>query len=254
MIYITGDTHGTMKRFQKNIFPEQKEMTKKDYVIVCGDFGLIWDQSNTSNENSMITSIEKKSFTTLFVDGNHENHDRLDQFPISEWNGGKVHKISPSIIHLMRGQVYDIDGIKFYTFGGARSHDIDYLLDPSSDTYSKDKRKLDLDGKLYRIIGRSWWKREMPSEEEMKEGIENLSKVNNKVDFIISHDCPKSILPLIYSGSKVNYDKLNEYFEQIRKSIDFKIWFFGHYHENKQFFDENQRKFILLYEQIIRIS
>ena len=40
MIYITGDTHASFKgRFSTDIFPEQKEMTKEDYLIICGDFG-----------------------------------------------------------------------------------------------------------------------------------------------------------------------------------------------------------------------
>ena len=40
MIYITGDTHGNFMRFSTDIFTEQKEMTKSDYIIVCGDFGI----------------------------------------------------------------------------------------------------------------------------------------------------------------------------------------------------------------------
>ena len=44
MIYATGDCHGDYRRFATEIFPEQKEMTKNDYVIVCGDFGY-WDES-----------------------------------------------------------------------------------------------------------------------------------------------------------------------------------------------------------------
>lgn len=29
-------------RFNASIFPEQNEMTKDDYVIICGDFGGVW--------------------------------------------------------------------------------------------------------------------------------------------------------------------------------------------------------------------
>ena len=39
MIYITGDCHSNFERFIPRNFPEQKEMTKDDYVIICGDFG-----------------------------------------------------------------------------------------------------------------------------------------------------------------------------------------------------------------------
>lgn len=33
MIYITGDCHSNFERFNTRNFPEQKEMTKDDYVI-----------------------------------------------------------------------------------------------------------------------------------------------------------------------------------------------------------------------------
>ena len=39
MIYVTGDCHADFTRFNTKIFPEQYEMTKDDYVIICGDFG-----------------------------------------------------------------------------------------------------------------------------------------------------------------------------------------------------------------------
>ena len=45
MIYVTGDTHGNIDihKFNTTIFPEGKTLTKDDYVIVCGDFGLVWN-------------------------------------------------------------------------------------------------------------------------------------------------------------------------------------------------------------------
>ena len=45
MIYVTGDCHGDYRRFNTAVFPEQKEMTKDDVVIILGDFGLVWDYS-----------------------------------------------------------------------------------------------------------------------------------------------------------------------------------------------------------------
>ena len=52
------------------------------------------------------------------MDGNHENFELLDDYPVSRWHGGKVHFIKESVIHLMRGQIYTIDGKTFFTFGG----------------------------------------------------------------------------------------------------------------------------------------
>ena len=120
MIYITGDCHADFRRFNTDIFPEQNEMTKEDYVIICGDFGGVWDKDKESaREKWWLDWLEEKSYTTLFVDGNHENFDRLYDNPVEEWHGGKVHKIRSSVIHLMRGQVFEIDGKEIFTFGGA---------------------------------------------------------------------------------------------------------------------------------------
>ena len=35
-------------RFSTENFPEQSEMTKEDYVIICGDFGGVWDKGEES--------------------------------------------------------------------------------------------------------------------------------------------------------------------------------------------------------------
>lgn len=126
MIYITGDTHSDFSRFTEENFPIQSEMTKDDYVIICGDFGGVWtSEEESSREKDALDWLDNKSFTTLFVDGNHENYTRLYNYPIEEWKGGKVHKIRDSVLHLMRGEIFDIDNKKIFAFGGARSHDIE---------------------------------------------------------------------------------------------------------------------------------
>ena len=95
MIYITGDCHQNFMRFDVDIFPEQKEMTKEDCVIICGDFGGVWEKDGESRKEKMLMDeLEGRPFTTLFVDGNHENFDRLYAYPVEEWHGGKVHKIT----------------------------------------------------------------------------------------------------------------------------------------------------------------
>lgn len=43
MIFITGDVHGEIDIHKLNTknFPIQRELTKDDYVMVAGDFGLV---------------------------------------------------------------------------------------------------------------------------------------------------------------------------------------------------------------------
>ena len=247
MIYITGDTHSDFSRFTEENFPIQSEMTKDDYVIICGDFGGVWtSEEESSREKNALDWLDNKSFTTLFVDGNHENYTRLYNYPIEEWKGGKVHKIRDSVLHLMRGEIFDIDNKKIFAFGGARSHDIQdgiLNLDEEEKIYEYRKR-----GAYFRIRDFSWWDLELPTNQEMENGIENLEKINYKVDYIISHCCPTSIQALINSTYK--RDILTDYLQQISEKCTFKRWYFGHYHDYKQV----NSQFTLLYENIVPLE
>lgn len=226
MIYLTGDTHIPidMEKLEDKYFPVQLNMSKEDYLIICGDFGGVWDR--TKERDQILNSLANKNFTTLFIDGNHENFDILNKMPVSQWHGGKVHFIRDSIIHLMRGQVFEIDGLTFFTMGGGNSID-----------------------KAYRVPHRSWWKQEMPSDEEKETGIKNLELHNNEVDYIITHTAPTDIVIQIRD---VNGDELplNEYLLQIKHNVKFKKWFFGHFHENKIIDND----FILLFDKFYNLS
>ena len=247
MIYITGDTHGDwITRLNKNAFPEQKELTKNDYVIICGDFG-IWN--DTKEEKYNLKWLEDKPFTTLFICGNHENFNRLYNYPVEEWKGGKIHKINDSVFHLMRGEVFNIEGKRFFAFGGASSHDInDGILEKDDPRIKEWKYRTD---KMFRINHVSWWKEELPSQKEMDNGIQNLKKVNNKVDFIITHSPSTSLLKQMDGGTGLyKSDILSDYLEEIMQNTDYYMWFFGHMHINQMF---QRERSICLYEQIIRI-
>lgn len=247
MIYITGDCHGAYTRFSIENFPEQKEMTKEDYVIVCGDFGF-WNDSG--EQRYWRKWLSKKSFTTLFVDGNHENFDLLYSIPVEEWRGGKIHRISDSIIHLMRGQVFMIEGKKIFTFGGARSHDIsDGVVDPDAENFKQEYKRLRRLGAMFRVNHVSWWKEEMPNEAEMAEGRKSLEKNGWKVNYIVTHCAPSSVQAQISAGRFVP-DALTAYLEEIKQTCSYQKWFFGHYHNNLNVSDKD----ILIFEQIIRVA
>ena len=203
-VYITGDCHGDFRKFSTDSFPEQKGLSRDDFVIVCGDFGLWHD---TKDERYWLNWLQSKPFTLLFVDGNHENFDRLysDEFPVIDFHGGKVHKIRENVYHLMRGHVFELCGKKFFAFGGASSHDIqDGILEP--DEYP-DKKSLYRDfnkrtqrGEMLRINHSSWWKEELPSEQEMEFGLKTLDDNSNKVDFIVTHCCPQQVASMLSGG------------------------------------------------------
>ena len=245
-IIVTGDIHGNpFQRLNLENFPEGKTFTKEDYVIILGDFGLVWDDS--AMEHSCLDWLENKPWTTLFIDGNHENYDLLNKFPIEEWGGGRVQKIRSSVIHLLRGEVYDIGGYKFLAMGGARSHDIqDGILevgDPKIKIWKKDNFK------LFRINHISWWKEEIPNEEERKNALKNLAENDYKVDYILTHEAPSSDVVLM-DHLLYHPDEYSKWLEmEIRQKVKYKKWFFGHYHLN---LDVNEKE-TCLFERRIRI-
>lgn len=247
-IFITGDTHGDFSRFKQAVFYEQENLTKNDFIIVCGDFGGVWD--NSAEEKAALDWLNSLSFTTLFVCGNHENFDLLNSYKVEAWKGGMVHKIRPSVIHLMRGQAYTIEGKRFFTMGGASSHDIsDGILEPFDPLLDRKRKRLDRDHALYRINHISWWKEELPSDEEYSNAIRTLDENNWSFDFIVTHCCPLSV-QTAFAGSSYMSDHLIDFFEEISKKCRFKRWFFGHYHDDRDVLD----KYTLLYQQIIQIT
>lgn len=236
--YITGDIHGDPTRFSTTSFPEQKKFKDQEhnYVIICGDFGLVWDwHGESERERYWLDWLENKNFTTLFIDGNHECHTRLDELPVEQWHGGKVSFVRPHVIHLKRGQIFDIEGKTFFAFGGASSHDIqDGVLEPNDPrikqwTYDYSK--------MFRINNRSWWKRELPSKEEMNEGWENLKNHDFKVDFIVTHSpCSSMMYYMGHGNYKTDY--LSDYLDEIHGQVEYSQWYFGHMHVDANYYAE----------------
>lgn len=225
MIFVTGDTHipyDIGKLSMKN-FQQQKNLTRKDYVIILGDFGLYWKEDKTYKHWREI--LTKKNFTILWLDGNHSNFDWIKTFPITEWNGGKVQQTEDNIIHLMRGQVYDIDGLKFFTCGGATSID-----------------------KENRIEGQSWWKEEDISYAECEEALDNLEKADAKVDYVLTHTCPQTLAELMFYVRPM-IDPTAKFLDDIAENLEYKHWYFGHWHQDKTY-----HKFTCLYNKIERIK
>lgn len=215
-LFGTGDTHGDFFRFSSTNFQEGKNLTKSDFVIIFGDFGGIWDLNKSSKEEKhWIDWLTEKPWTTLFLDGNHENFDRLNRLPTIDFLGDEVGVVSNSIFHLKRGRVYTIGEKTFFTMGGAYSFD-------------KERRKEFID----------WWKEEIPSFSEQKLGLENLKKYNNSVDYIISHTCSKEDFNLLGENYKNIFspeDSLREYLQTVVDTVDHEKRFFGHFHEDKDF-------------------
>jgi predicted phosphodiesterase len=207
MVCITGDTHGDYSRFKN---PALKKLKKGDTLIICGDFGFLWE--NSKAEQTLIKKLGKKKYNVCFIDGTHENFELLNNHKICEWNGGKAHQISGGLYHLMRGQIFNIEGMKVFTMGGGESPDIDI-----------------------RFENNRWSRFEIPNREELLEGAKNLEEADCSVDIVLTHEPPlkiKGFLKLKEKGP-VRVTGLNTYFEELSTSCEFKRWFFGSMHIDK---------------------
>ncbi len=204
MIYVTGDMHGDISRLRSR---SARRLKKNDYLIICGDFGFIWDGSE--RERRLLKWLGKRRYHVLFVEGTHDNLDLLSRYPVVDWNGGKVHEISGKLRHLIRGQVFELDGNTVFAFGGGESTDVDM-----------------------RIKDGMWWHEELPTPEIVEIAKENLLKHGNKVDYIVTHQT-SSKLKRFLSLENRDFNILDVFFDEIRNTCKYTRWFFGNYHINK---------------------
>ncbi|MDR0906007.1 MAG: metallophosphoesterase [Oscillospiraceae bacterium] len=240
MIYITGDTHGTYD--VNKIFKLKNALTEDDYLIVLGDFGVCWD--NNGEDNKVRNFWNRHKCKVLFIDGNHENFDLLNAYHVSEWHGGKVHSLGKKITHLMRGQVFEIEGKTFFTMGGAASHDCgrgldDFITDNLDQYHTLDWNAVSKNWNRHlnrdcRIPGRSWWAAEVPNPDEIAEAKANLAAVGNRVDFVLTHTVSSRIYRhLGFSPTEKPWNTgLIEFFDWIEDNVEFEHWWFGHLHQD----------------------
>ena len=114
----------------------------------------------------------------------------------------------------MRGQVFEIEGKKIFTFGGAYSID-----------------------RWFRKLNISYWNEEIPSADEIQEAKKNLALHNYKVDYIITHTVPSSVKWLMGYEVSMNGEEDSEFTnfldDEVRAKVAYKRWFAGHFHINK---------------------
>ena len=202
VIYITGDIHGDKNRFSD---VKKAGIRKGDTLLVCGDFGFVWDGSDT--EKRLLKWIGKRRYHVLFVDGCNENHALLKQYTEVLYKGGKARQISGNLYLLSRGEIFDIDEKKVFAFGGG----------DSSEKYAAFEEETLL----------------LPSEEELQRARENLNKCGNRVDIVVTHDAPAKVRQFIDMENLDELTHLHAFFEEVVKNVRFDGWYFGKYHANR---------------------
>lgn len=230
-IFVTGDCHGSIEKLEK-FAKKHRGLDKSDVMIVAGDWGVVWDKSETAEEQKLLQRINSLPFTLFIVLGSHENYSRIEKLPVATMFGSPVWQDLryPNIFYAHSGHIYNINGKKIFCFNGGLSADKDY-----------------------REEGFTWWPQELSDMEQMQSGADTLAKVNNMVDYIVTHDCPLSgfmYLPQRIKDKTEEYiSHLNYYFEQILKTTVFKKWYCGKYH-----YDGGDMKITFLFDNIKEIT
>lgn len=228
-IFITGDTHRDIdiNKITTKKWPLQKALTKDDILFIAGDFGLPWSENESNIDKYWLKWHNDKNYTTVFIDGNHENFNSYKNYPIVDFFGAKCHQIRDSIYHVIRGEIMNINDKSILFMGGAESTD-----------------------KIYRKPNISWWKEEIPTDAEFQKFHE---QINKGPDIIITHDAPSSIInmiPNIHYGepSIVSREFQRALFSVYMNNKNEPYWFFGHYHIDEIFNNNFYAVFNNIYE------
>ena len=219
MIFVTGDTHGDVD-YRKLLALKEKNLSYDDYLVICGDAAICWSPQTFQYHLNLYNDI---GCTIIFVDGNHENFTMLNMCELVEYKGALMHRIDNHIFPILRGEIMTIDNISFFCLGGACSID-----------------------KTYRIPYSSWWPEEEITYHDIDNALANLERVNNKVDYVITHCCDtRTVLKSFGFRRDICTDQLMF----IDKVVDYKHWFFGHYHFDRKISDKKT----CLYQEIVEL-
>lgn len=223
MIYITGDTHGDINFFKN---PKLRKLGDDDMLIICGDFGFLWDGSE--KEKKALEQLKKKKYTICFVDGAHENYSMLSEYQPYRYKGGNANKIAGNIYRLLRGEIFTFERKTFFVMGGGESEDAEM-----------------------RKEGKTWWREEMPSAEELLNGAKNLKEAEDKVDYVLTYEAPAIAKDFIrlHSNKELHLTPLNTYLDELMKNVQYNHWYFGSLHMDLQV----SKKMTAVFNDIIKI-
>lgn len=250
MIFVTGDTHGRkdLGKLDPSAWRWSALLGRDDQLVVLGDFGGVFEGDGCfglgRNDLEVLAWWEDQPWTTLFVDGNHENHDVIDTLPVAERWGGKVQVVPgfPHVVHLIRGEVYDLplgDGTtaRCFVMGGAKSTD-----------------------RWWRTEGVNWWAREMPSDEEYENAVSNLERVGWSVDYVFTHEVPYGAMAdaldwrCWVERSNPPRNELSGFLQYVDDRLDkqrLRMWYAGHHHIDRMVMDDWH---CVLYQQVISLG
>ena len=230
--FITGDKHRNFERVKN--FCRDMNTRRKDVLIVLGDTGFNYYEDE--RDDKLKKEISALNITLFCLHGNKENRPQnVGTYGIRNFCGGKVYYEPryPNIFFAIDGEVYMFEGKKYMVVGGAHSVDKMRCLEEN----------------------KPFWEDEMPDDAVKGKVEERLARESNRIYGMLTHTCPIKYLPtemfvstrqnaaIKRKSKKVKSKKIfkpdvdrstEEWLGKLEKKLNYKVWYCGHYHIDKQ--------------------
>ena len=232
-VFVKGDIHSDFSEITDFII--RFNLSEDDTIIILGDCGLYWRRDKKDAEQTIKIYEENYKTHILWLDGNHENFNLIEQLPDEQ--GTPFKRCSEHIHYIPRGTVFniDVDGETktCLACGGANSID-----------------------KFKRIKNFTWWEQESITDEDISNSIKNTK--GKHIDYVFTHCCPLSVFkdnaPWLITLLGINQKLINHesenHLDVLMDCINFDKWFFGHYHVDKCL----DNKFTCVFRDFIRLG
>lgn len=230
--FITGDKHRNFQYVKD--FCRDVNTRRKDVLIILGDTGFNYYED--VRDDKLKKEIANLNITLFCLHGNKENRPQnIGTYGIRNFCGGKVYYEPkyPNIYFAIDGEVYTFEGRKYMVVGGA--HSVDKMRCLKEDE--------------------PFWEDEMPDNTIKAKVEEKLALENNSIYGMMTHTCPIDYLPTeMFMSTRQNAaikrkpkkSKSKKFFKpdidrsteewlgRLEKQLNYKVWYCGHYHIDKQ--------------------
>lgn len=230
--FITGDKHRDFTGVKQ--FCEAMNTRRKDVMTILGDSGFNYYED--IRDDKLKTEMAELNITLFCLHGNKEcRPENIGSYGVRTFCGGRVYYEPkyPNIFFAIDGEIYTFEGRKYIVMGGAHSVDKQYCLEE----------------------GKPFWEDEMPGSEAKIRFEDKLNAEGNQIFGIMTHTCPIDYLPTeMFLSTRQRADNkrkpkkaksqkqfkpdidrsTEEWLGKIEKKTDYKVWYCGHYHVDKQ--------------------
>lgn len=206
-IMVIGDIHTNFEYLNQFL-----ESQKPDIILQCGDFGWWPHYHGTEkiwqNKRFDQYSVKPGKTRIYWCDGNHENHDDLQE-RVAAAPDGPIEIPVPGCFYMRRGSILTLDdGRNVLFFGGAMSTD-----------------------RETRIEGDEWWADEVPTQKDLDYARKQIALHGGRVDIVISHTAPFLVAMQLQRIDPLRRkDTTSFLLNQILEEYNPTQWFFGHFH------------------------